>query len=335
MFSLGGPSDIDVEKEKQRLLPNMFPNFAQFFGSFPPTPGMPNFRGNTPVTSTPTSIAAAAAASGVFPMFPPNFAPQYFAIMQQQNQLMQQFSKNAAMNESSSTSAGSESRSSSTDSASKKLQVDADGNIICPACEDKLPSDTKWEEHIEMEKANLRKFIESIKKQGAPSNSRCSESIVQMQRKRDADLNRIKSNQQKRLAWKSIGPLRSSRSSVDPAEGCRSASADKNYCKGCERQHEFLIVSPSLDEPRCLDCFRKYRRQTNFLPSSITDSPREEEPTPSSSRTTPTTPSSIWQHTVDELLSTYSTSSRKRHASPDQNSLSPSSTEEKRIKIEV
>uniref|UniRef100_A0A7E4UTP2 GATA-type domain-containing protein n=1 Tax=Panagrellus redivivus TaxID=6233 RepID=A0A7E4UTP2_PANRE len=124
MFSLGGPSDIDVEKEKQRLLPNMFPNFAQFFGSFPPTPGMPNFRGNTPVTSTPTSIAAAAAASGVFPMFPPNFAPQYFAIMQQQNQLMQQFSKNAAMNESSSTSAGSESRSSSTDSASK-IQLSA------------------------------------------------------------------------------------------------------------------------------------------------------------------------------------------------------------------
>ena len=41
-----------------------------------------------------------------------------------------------------------------------ELKVDNDGNIICPICDEKLPSDSNWEQHVEEERKNLIKSIE-------------------------------------------------------------------------------------------------------------------------------------------------------------------------------
>ncbi|KAE9550553.1 hypothetical protein FO519_006245 [Halicephalobus sp. NKZ332] len=108
------PGDIEVEKEKPRLLPSMFPNFAQLFSNFPPRPfPIPNPGPSTLPTSSPSS----ANNSGVFPLFPPNFGP-YYALMQQ-NQLISQFSKNGNLLNSSTSESSMESRASSADSGNK------------------------------------------------------------------------------------------------------------------------------------------------------------------------------------------------------------------------
>lgn len=43
-----------------------------------------------------------------------------------------------------------------------------------------------------------------------------------------------------------------------------------------QRHQEFLIIANGLDEARCMDCYRKYRRQVGALPITITESPTED-----------------------------------------------------------
>jgi len=320
MFSLSGSGDIEVEKEKPRLLPSMFPNFAQLFGNFPPRPfPIPN----PGPSSLPTSSPSSNNNSGVFPLFPPNFGP-YYALMQQ-NQLISQFNKNGNLLNSSTSESSIESRASSADSGNKKLQTDSDGKITCPVCEQKFSQDTNWEAHLEEERRSLISSIEKIREQKLSSVmnfenlSEKSQVASKSREKRENELQRIRMNQQKRLSWKSISPLTTRNS--ESSSIC--SPADKSLCRGCERQHEFLVISSFLDEARCLDCFQKYRKQTNFLPSSITESPVEEKSNPS-------TPSSLLNHTVDELLNMTSPSMKKRRLSPQEELV-----EEKRIKIEI
>uniref|UniRef100_A0AC34R1R7 Uncharacterized protein n=1 Tax=Panagrolaimus sp. JU765 TaxID=591449 RepID=A0AC34R1R7_9BILA len=320
MFAFGGTGECEVEKEKPRLLPSMFPNFAQILSGFPPR----NFPLPNGGPNMPTSSPSSASGSSVFPMFPANFGP-YYALLQQ-NQLMAHLAKNG-LNSSNSESGSSamESRASSADSDIKKIQTDADGNIICPVCDQKLPSNANLELHLEQERKNLIAKIEKIREQKTKSNfenlSEKTQISSRNREKREAELQRIRLNQQKRLSWKNIGPLTSRNSE----NAC--FAADKNYCKGCERQQEFLVISSTLDEPRCLDCFQKYRRQTTFLPSSITESPVDDK---CSLKSSPSTPSSLLNHTVDELLSLGSPGSKRRRPLTSEDLV-----EEKRIKIEV
>ncbi|KAI6233179.1 hypothetical protein M3Y99_00943700 [Aphelenchoides fujianensis] len=194
-------------------------------------------------------------------------------------------------------------------SINKKLQLDADGNFACPICEEKIGAE-QWTAHVQKEKQNLKKLIEDLNEtrrsstaNGAAFNA---ESLVETRgqaerKKREFELQRVRANQEKRLRTKgalfsssSIGglptplgagakfafgsmaaafpdDLRSSRSGSRDAD-----AADRNLCKSCERPQEFLVISAGLDEPRCMDCYRKYRRQVGALPLTITGSPLDE-----------------------------------------------------------
>uniref|UniRef100_A0A914YFE9 Uncharacterized protein n=1 Tax=Panagrolaimus superbus TaxID=310955 RepID=A0A914YFE9_9BILA len=162
-----------------------------------------------------------------------------------------------------------------------EIKVDNDGNVICPICDEKLPSDSNWEKHVEIERKFLIKSIESIKEQkhqnpenvSASASASASMNSNRSKQKRESELQRIRSNQQKRLTLKTVNPLSTSRNIENfDSTTSRSTSADKNFCKGCERHHDYLIISSTLDEPRCYECFRKFRQQTTFLPLSFTES---------------------------------------------------------------
>ncbi|KAI6230538.1 hypothetical protein M3Y99_01053900 [Aphelenchoides fujianensis] len=194
-------------------------------------------------------------------------------------------------------------------SINKKLQLDADGNFACPICEEKIGAE-QWTAHVQKEKQNLKKLMEDLNEtrrsstaNGAAFNA---ESLVETRgqaerKKREFELQRVRANQEKRLRTKgalfsssAIGglstplgagakfafgsmaaafpdDLRSSRSGSRDAD-----AADRNLCKSCERPQEFLVISAGLDEPRCMDCYRKYRRQVGALPLTITGSPLDE-----------------------------------------------------------
>nr|CDQ07357.1 Bm11628 [Brugia malayi] len=81
-----------------------------------------------------------------------------------------------------------------------KLQTDEDGNPICMLCDEKLASEHNWIEHIELEKSKLIKNIANLKDYKASTDNLLQSPISeQCRRKREYELLRIRSNQQKRL----------------------------------------------------------------------------------------------------------------------------------------
>ncbi|VDM93035.1 unnamed protein product [Litomosoides sigmodontis] len=180
--------------------------------------------------------------------------------------------------------------------AQNELQTDEDGNPICILCDEKLNSEHDWIEHIELEKSKLAKNIASLKDYKVTcDNLLLSPISEQCRRKREYELLRIRSNQQKRLALKNREcrddcnsqlnrPTNSTTCSLIMSQTVtdnRSGSVKKNdceaqhptnnnFCRFCERHHEYLIISSSFDHPRCHDCFLKLRSQTGVLPLSIT-----------------------------------------------------------------
>uniref|UniRef100_A0AAF5RWH1 Uncharacterized protein n=2 Tax=Wuchereria bancrofti TaxID=6293 RepID=A0AAF5RWH1_WUCBA len=172
-----------------------------------------------------------------------------------------------------------------------KLQTDEDGNPICMLCDEKLASEHNWIEHIELEKSKLIKNIASLKDYKASTDNLLQSPISeQCRRKREYELLRIRSNQQKRLGLKNRGYRDESNSQLnhptnsnvtypmiidrsvkkDECEESREISGNSNFCRFCERHHEYLIISSSFDHPRCHNCFLKLRAQTGVLPLSIT-----------------------------------------------------------------
>jgi uncharacterized Zn finger protein (UPF0148 family) len=230
MFSLSTSGDCEVEKEKPRILPNMIPNLAHLFAASngfsnsqnaATTNALRNFSTPNTTTSSTSQSPSATTTNNGNNLFPPFFnanLAQYYALMQQQNQFMAHFNAaknnlnngiNGSNNSESNSSILSDSRASSTDSSSKKIKVDNDGNFICPICDEKLPNDSNWEKHVEIERKSLIKSIESIKEQkqspenvAAAAASERSMSANRSKQKRESELQRIRSNQQKRLTCK-------------------------------------------------------------------------------------------------------------------------------------
>ncbi|CAD5216874.1 unnamed protein product [Bursaphelenchus xylophilus] len=249
--------------------------------------------------------------------------------------LMQQFMKSGQYGSSPNSAVHeSESRASSTSmslnaaspgSAAKKLQCDNEGNITCPICEEKVGPNS-YLEHLEFERKSLLEAIKSLKSsassrshlnspQSASHGLFDAESLAKsanQREKRNFELQRIRLNQQKRLQMKShllsTTPLRASmernHSFGDEINSQRSGSTlslnseDKNYCKSCDRIQEFLVISVGLDEPRCMECFYKYRRQVGALPLTITESPTEDPNSGPSSTNSTKSPSQF--HSIDE-----------------------------------
>ncbi|CAD5212649.1 unnamed protein product [Bursaphelenchus okinawaensis] len=191
-----------------------------------------------------------------------------------------------------------------------ELICDNEGNITCPICEEKV-GPNNYVEHLEFERNSLIQAVQNLKNN---VNSRLhsdspqtashavfdAESLAKaanQREKRNFELQRIRQNQQKRLQMKAhllaATPLRAieRNHSFGDEHSQRSGSTlstdEKNYCKSCERTQEFLVVSAGLDEPRCIDCFYKYRRQVGALPLTITQSPPEDHQSgPSSTNST-------------------------------------------------
>ncbi|VDM40259.1 unnamed protein product [Toxocara canis] len=181
------------------------------------------------------------------------------------------------------------------DNRRAKLQLDDDGTPICMLCDEKLPNEREWAEHIEMERAKLIKSIIGIKEQKVAALQRTLSSPAatdQSKRKREYELMRIRANQQKRLGMKNVvsrdplpslgRPSNSDSPSCSPSvsafvkkEETEASATDKSFCKSCERHHEYLIISNSFDQPRCQECFMKLRAQTSALPLTITSSPMD------------------------------------------------------------
>ncbi|KAK0393026.1 hypothetical protein QR680_000021 [Steinernema hermaphroditum] len=275
------PSGADLDKEKQRYPGLLGAGFPSAFLGMPPTA--------TPPTSS--------------SVFPPNIShfqsflnphfQQYCATFLQHQNLIQQFAQQ--QNQSSpqgridlSPSISDSQRSTVDSPSTKKLPTDNEGNAMCPVCDVKLPVDEDWLRHLESEKANLLKSIETLKEYKPSTvdvlNLACAANDGR--RKREYELHRIKNNQQKRLAAKSILVRETltpfSRQSNDSGSNCCSPSGkidqlfrSSTFCKTCERHHEFLVISNQFDEPRCQDCYMKLRHQAGALPSTITQSPIE------------------------------------------------------------
>ncbi|KAM3718431.1 Protein Teyrha-meyrha [Dirofilaria immitis] len=173
-----------------------------------------------------------------------------------------------------------------------KLQTDEDGNPICLICDEKLATEHDWIEHIELEKSKLIKNIANLKDYKISTDNLLQSPISeQCRRKREYELLRIRSNQQKRLELKNRGyhrddtsnsqlnrPTNSSNTcpqmiidgNVKKDECNEQLPGNSNFCRFCERHHEYLIISNNFDHPRCHDCFLKLRAQTGVLPLSIT-----------------------------------------------------------------
>ncbi|KAI6183555.1 hypothetical protein M3Y97_00501200 [Aphelenchoides bicaudatus] len=306
--------------------PSPFP--AALLGGFPPrnfqtTNGTSASPSSTPISSTSTSSSTL---GNVFPNQNQNqqmpaglFNPNYYAAFMQ-SQVMQQLVKQYMAGMTSGEVNGhtsADSRSPSTTTASpfgqsqqqKKILLDPDGNILCPVCENKVEP-SLWNEHLNLERANLSKSIENLKENKFPnklvkSEFNIEQPVPEIRRKREFELSRIRTNQQKRLSMKSTllsgtslrdtfmpqnSTNRSSQSSGKFLIGslCETppllstngkngdADVDRNFCKSCKRTQEYLIISNGLDEPRCMDCYRKYRRQVGALPLTITESPTDE-----------------------------------------------------------
>ncbi|VDN52236.1 unnamed protein product [Dracunculus medinensis] len=171
-----------------------------------------------------------------------------------------------------------------------ELQIDEDGNPICIICDEKLKNEREWAEHVEIERSKLIKNINQLKEQKSNYNCIANSSGDHNRRKREFELMRIRANQQKRLAAKNM-PNREIKSwniSTTSSDGPSSCSAiinksdetdgsinTGNYCKSCERYHEYLIISNAFEEARCQECFFKFRAQTGALPLTITTLPTE------------------------------------------------------------
>ncbi|TKR57404.1 hypothetical protein L596_030878 [Steinernema carpocapsae] len=277
------PFGADMDKEKQRFPGLLGAGFPSAFLGMPPT-----------VTPPTTSSVFPPNISHFQTFFNPQFQQYYATFLQQQNlfqQLAQQQVQNSPQGRMELSPSISDSQTSTVDSPpSKKLQTDNEGNAICPICEMKLSPTDDWTGHLELEKSNLIKSIEILKDfKPTPMD------VINLagnvndanRRKREYELQRIKSNQQKRLSAKnilvreSLTPF-SRQSNDDSGSNCCSPSAkietsfrSNTFCKTCERHHDFLVISNQFDEPRCQDCYAKLRQQTGALPSTITQSPIE------------------------------------------------------------
>uniref|UniRef100_A0A0N5ARM3 Uncharacterized protein n=1 Tax=Syphacia muris TaxID=451379 RepID=A0A0N5ARM3_9BILA len=169
-----------------------------------------------------------------------------------------------------------------------KLQTDEDGNPICIVCNEKLFNEKEWAEHVEFERTILKQNVSGLKEQ-KNNFDRClnsSLSVDQSRRKRESELNRIRLNQQKRLEIKntvirdtqtptgrpsnSTSPFSSPSGSSMAKKDAAPLNGNTSYCKSCERHYDYLIISKSFEEPRCQNCFSKFRAQTGALPLTIT-----------------------------------------------------------------
>uniref|UniRef100_A0A1I8A4B4 Uncharacterized protein n=1 Tax=Steinernema glaseri TaxID=37863 RepID=A0A1I8A4B4_9BILA len=279
------PSGTDMDKEKQRFTGLLGAGYPSAFLGVPPTV--------TPPTST-----------SVFPpnishfqsFFNPQFQQYYATFLQQQNiiqHMAQQQNHSNSQGRIDLSPSMSDSQASTGDAViAKKLPTDNEGNTLCPVCDTKLQAEEDWSNHLDVEKNNLIKSIETLKEYKPTSLE-----VVNLAngthdltgRKREYELHRIKTNQQKRLAAKNILIRESltpfSRQSNDSGSACCSPSAKmeqplfrtSTFCKTCERHHEFLVISNQFEEPRCQDCYLKLRQQTGALPTTITQSPTESQ----------------------------------------------------------
>ncbi|VBB32053.1 unnamed protein product, partial [Acanthocheilonema viteae] len=127
-----------------------------------------------------------------------------------------------------------------------KLQTDEDGNPICLLCDEKLSSENDWIEHIELEKSKLIKNIANLKDYKTSSDNLLLSPISeQCRRKREYELLRIRSNQQKRLGLKNRGCREDSNSQLNRPTNSSTCSMimpqaitdqSGNTKKACEEQ---------------------------------------------------------------------------------------------------
>ncbi|KAI6223194.1 hypothetical protein M3Y95_00863600 [Aphelenchoides besseyi] len=233
--------------------------------------------------------SAASPSSNATNVFPPPFLGQ---LSNMPWMFVQQFMKQQQQQQQAANSPNETPLNSVSPSVAKKLQLDADGKITCPICDEKIGSDL-WQTHVQVEKQNLRKLIENLvetRRDAFDVENLIETSAQQERKKREFELERVCANQKKRLNVKStlfsssssttsqpkftFGSIAASfRHDEETRSGSRNSDSDRKFCKSCERYQEFLVTAVGLDEPRCMDCYRKYRRQVGALPLTITGSP--------------------------------------------------------------
>lgn len=247
------------------------------------TPGMDD---KTPrLAGFPFPFCPSSSPSSVFPTLPmfPGFQQVYNNFVQaqlmhiaQQQQHHQQQQQQLRAETSPALSENTSSRSESP--AKKKLCLDEDGCAACPACGEKLP-EAEWAAHVAAEKERLIAHITSIKERTICEPSSNAE---QARRKRELELIRIRSNQQKRLALKrgSTALMRDcltpfSRQSNDEtgSSGSPEVKREDDFatikCVSCNRNSDYGIVISTFDRPRCQSCFDVFRAHSVLLPQSL------------------------------------------------------------------
>ncbi|PAV81604.1 hypothetical protein WR25_03091 isoform B [Diploscapter pachys] len=152
-----------------------------------------------------------------------------------------------------------------------ELQLDENGCPICPLCNEKV-AESKWEQHVRYERENLVTIIGSVKCHKLSIEAHSSTSTLPTPndlKKREIELNRIRSNQQKRINLKR-GAIAGFRDSLTPysrqsneesgtSESPEIKKEDDSFsnlkCSVCQNSCEFAIVTSQTDRPRCQQCF--------------------------------------------------------------------------------
>ncbi|CAI2340985.1 unnamed protein product [Caenorhabditis sp. 36 PRJEB53466] len=229
--------------------------------------------------------------SAVFPplqIFPNNMQQQYqfFQLMQmvqQQHQQQQQQQQRLSAGASPVNSDQASSRSESPQG--KKLILDEDGCATCSVCTEKVP-EAQWNEHIDLEKERLINHITSTKERKDRENTpeQCDQT-----RKRLQELQRIRSNQNKRQSLKRgsvmvrdcLTPF--SRQSNDETGSSESPDMKKDdeffmKCTTCHQPCAYAIVMSAFDRPKCQMCFDLVRAAVLVSSASPESSTIKEEP---------------------------------------------------------
>lgn len=160
-----------------------------------------------------------------------------------------------------------------------ELPLDADGNIVCAVCQQSV-IEVDWRSHIEHERQQLARAVDQLRDRQRRSATFDAESLLESsgapptRAKGHLELLRVRANQQKRARVKpALFAAAAAATTIDaPAVVAspppRHTTADPSWCRTCERRAEYLVISVGLDEPRCMNCYRKYRQKV-ALPISV------------------------------------------------------------------
>ncbi|CAB3403999.1 unnamed protein product [Caenorhabditis bovis] len=258
------------------------------------TPRMP------PAAGYPFPFCTTSSPSSVFPpmpMFPQQMQQAYTQFLQahimqmaahqhqQQQQQQQQQRLSAGISPVQSDQASSRSESPQN---TRKLVLDEDGCAPCPACGERI-AENQFASHLEAEKAKLINHITSMKERRNCDSTFYDQSSTL---KREAELARIRNNQQKRLVLKR-GPSTNnvirdcltpfSRQSNDETGSSESPDTKKDEefgtmkCSSCQQTCPYAIIMSTFDRPKCQMCFDIIRTQSCILSINTPTHQNDEE----------------------------------------------------------